>query len=128
MPRVYHRDSGDLSVSEDSDISDSLSYDSSDEDRRIKKRPVKKKSPRKVNNTNRSRKSTPLKRKVPNKKSNAPKKPLTPYMRYRNANIATVKQQNPTLGARDITILLSNNWKSLSAEDKEVNDFSPQYR
>jgi high mobility group protein B2 len=111
MPKVYHSDSED-SLSDETDITESedISEDSLDYKRKRKpaakqRKPVKK--------------SPTLKRKQPSRDKNAPKKPITAYLAYRNANITALKEANPKTTFSEHSKKLSEMWKELSHTEKE---------
>lgn len=53
------------------------------------------------------------------KDANAPKHPLTGYVRYMNEKRETIRLKNPTLTAVEITKLLAEEWGTLSDEVKK---------
>lgn len=52
--------------------------------------------------------------------SNAPKAPLTGYVRFLNEQREKVKLQRPELNFPEVTKLLGAQWSKLSVEDKQV--------
>lgn len=60
-----------------------------------------------------------VKRKRKNKDANAPKHPLTGYVRYMNEFREERRLKNPTLSAVDITKMLAEEWSNLSDEVKK---------
>ena len=60
------------------------------------------------------------KRKKPIKDENAPKQPLTGYVRFLNDRREKVRQDNPGLSFSEITKLLGSEWSTLPQQDKQV--------
>ncbi|KAJ7998264.1 hypothetical protein DPEC_G00220830 [Dallia pectoralis] len=59
------------------------------------------------------------KRKKPVKDSNAPKAPLTGYVRFMNDRREQVRAERPDVPFPEITRMLGNEWSKLPAEDKQ---------
>ncbi|XP_052872504.1 high mobility group protein 20A [Anopheles cruzii] len=71
--------------------------------------------------TKQSAKKTPTKRKrrkAP-KDANAPKHPLTGYVRYMNEHREAVRQKNPNLSHVELTKLMAEEWSKLPEEKKK---------
>ncbi|GBB90664.1 hypothetical protein RclHR1_01770012 [Rhizophagus clarus] len=61
------------------------------------------------------------------KDPNAPKRPLNAYLRFSSLKRAELKQQNPGMGPKEITIMLGEAWRKLSeAEKKSYHDLVTQ--
>ncbi|PKC12891.1 HMG-box [Rhizophagus irregularis] len=59
------------------------------------------------------------------KDPNAPKRPLNAYLRFSLVKRAELKQQNPGMGPKEITIMLGEAWRKLSEDEKKViTDFT----
>lgn len=52
--------------------------------------------------------------------TNAPKQPLTGYVRFLNDRREKIRADNPTLSFSEITKLLGAEWTKLAADDKQV--------
>jgi len=111
MPKVYHSDSED-SLSDETDITESEDISEDSIDYKRKRKPTKQRKPVK--------KAPTLKRKqAPSRDKNAPKKPITAYLAYRNANIPALKEANPKTTFSEHSKKLSEMWKELSHAEKE---------
>ncbi|XP_053665152.1 high mobility group protein 20A [Anopheles marshallii] len=64
-------------------------------------------------------KTTKKKRPKPPKDANAPKHPLTGYVRYMNENREGVRQKNPTLTPIEITKIMAEEWSKLPEDRKK---------
>ncbi|XP_055596988.1 high mobility group protein 20A [Uranotaenia lowii] len=64
-------------------------------------------------------KQVPKNKKRKAKDVNAPKHPLTGYVRYMNEFRETIRSKNPTLPAMEITKLLAEDWSALSEDAKK---------
>uniref|UniRef100_A0A2M4ASV7 Putative nucleosome-binding factor spn pob3 subunit n=1 Tax=Anopheles triannulatus TaxID=58253 RepID=A0A2M4ASV7_9DIPT len=62
---------------------------------------------------------TKRKRKKPPKDANAPKHPLTGYVRYMNEHRDAVRQKHPTLSHMDLTKLMAEDWSKLPEDKKK---------
>uniref|UniRef100_H2Y957 HMG box domain-containing protein n=1 Tax=Ciona savignyi TaxID=51511 RepID=H2Y957_CIOSA len=60
------------------------------------------------------------KRKKSSKDDNAPKKPLSGYVRFMNKRRDEILRHNPTLTFAEITKLLGEEWSSLSPSEKRI--------
>ncbi|CAB4419060.1 unnamed protein product [Rhizophagus irregularis] len=54
------------------------------------------------------------------KDPNAPKRPLNAYLRFSLVKRAELKQQNPGMGPKEITIMLGEAWRKLSEDEKKT--------
>lgn len=54
---------------------------------------------------------------------NAPKQPLTGYVRFLNDRREKIRADNPTLTFSEITKLLGAEWTKLPADEKQVQTF-----
>lgn len=61
------------------------------------------------------------KRKKPVKDSNAPKAPLTGYVRFMNDRREQLRAERPDVPFPEITRMLGNEWSKLPQEDKQVS-------
>lgn len=61
------------------------------------------------------------KRKKPMKDSNAPKAPLTGYVRFMNDRREQLRAERPDVPFPEITRMLGNEWSKLAAEEKQVS-------
>lgn len=52
---------------------------------------------------------------------NAPKQPLTGYVRYLNENREKVRGENPGATFSEVTKILACEWSKLTAQDKQVH-------
>uniref|UniRef100_A0A182FLV4 Uncharacterized protein n=2 Tax=Anopheles albimanus TaxID=7167 RepID=A0A182FLV4_ANOAL len=68
-----------------------------------------------------TQKSAPMKRKrkKPPKDANAPKHPLTGYVRYMNEHRDAVRQKHPNLSHMDVTKLMAEDWSKLPEDKKK---------
>uniref|UniRef100_A0A2M4BUC2 Putative nucleosome-binding factor spn pob3 subunit n=1 Tax=Anopheles marajoara TaxID=58244 RepID=A0A2M4BUC2_9DIPT len=68
-----------------------------------------------------AQKSAPMKRKrkKPPKDVNAPKHPLTGYVRYMNEHRDAVRQKHPNLSHMDVTKLMAEDWSKLPEDKKK---------
>uniref|UniRef100_A0A182RXD4 HMG box domain-containing protein n=1 Tax=Anopheles funestus TaxID=62324 RepID=A0A182RXD4_ANOFN len=64
-------------------------------------------------------KTTKKKRQKPPKDANAPKHPLTGYVRYMNENRESVRQKNPSLTSIEITKIMAEEWTKLPEDRKK---------
>lgn len=51
---------------------------------------------------------------------NAPKQPLTGYVRYLNENREKVRGENPGATFSEVTKILACEWSKLTSQDKQV--------
>lgn len=65
------------------------------------------------------------KRKKPMKDSNAPKAPLTGYVRFMNDRREQLRAERPDVPFPEITRMLGNEWSKLPPEDKQVGEEAP---
>ena len=61
------------------------------------------------------------KRKKAMKDENAPRQPLTGYVRFLNERREKVRAENPNLSFSEITKLLGAEWSKLPPQDKQVS-------
>lgn len=61
------------------------------------------------------------KRKKPMKDSNAPKAPLTGYVRFMNDRREQLRAERPDVPFPEITRMLGNEWSKLPPEEKQVS-------
>ncbi|KAL9985554.1 hypothetical protein ACROYT_G007975 [Oculina patagonica] len=64
------------------------------------------------------------KRKKPDKDLNAPKAPLTGYVRFLNEHREKVRAENQDLPFHEVTKILGNMWSQLPAQQKQVTAVS----
>lgn len=64
------------------------------------------------------------KRKKPMKDSNAPKAPLTGYVRFMNDRREQLRAERPDVPFPEITRMLGNEWSKLPPEEKQVSEES----
>lgn len=62
------------------------------------------------------------KRKKPMKDSNAPKAPLTGYVRFMNDRREQLRAERPDVPFPEITRMLGNEWSKLPPEEKQVSE------
>jgi hypothetical protein len=87
-------------------------------EKKEKKEPKEKKAKREKATTNKS---------TLKKDPNAPKKPLTAYILYSNANRERIKQENPDIKFTDVAKALAAEWNDLSeAAKKKYTDLNAQ--
>lgn len=55
--------------------------------------------------------------------TNAPKAPLTGYVRFLNEQREKVRTEHPELNFPEVTKLLGAQWSKLSVEEKQVGNF-----
>jgi len=60
------------------------------------------------------------KRKKPDKDLNAPKAPLTGYVRFLNEHREKVRAENQDLPFHEVTKILGNMWSQLPSQQKQV--------
>lgn len=60
------------------------------------------------------------KRKKPDKDINAPKAPLTGYVRFLNEHREKVRAENQDLPFHEVTKILGNMWSQLPSQQKQV--------
>lgn len=65
------------------------------------------------------------KRKKPMKDSNAPKAPLTGYVRFMNDRREQLRAERPDVPFPEITRMLGNEWSKLPPEEKQVSEKVP---
>lgn len=65
------------------------------------------------------------KRKKPMKDSNAPKAPLTGYVRFMNDRREQLRAERPDVPFPEITRMLGNEWSKLPPEEKQVSEEVP---
>ena len=63
------------------------------------------------------------KRKKPDKDLNAPKAPLTGYVRFLNEHREKVRAENQDLPFHEVTKILGNMWSQLPSQQKQVGIF-----
>lgn len=62
------------------------------------------------------------------KDSNAPKAPLTGYVRFMNDRREQLRAERPDVPFPEITRMLGNEWSKLAAEEKQVSHGAPRRR
>ena len=108
-------ESGSASEDEDEDDEDDV-IGSSDDDEERKPKGKKRKAPAPGKKSKEVKES---KKKKAKKDPNAPKKPLSSFMLFSGEMRSKVKEENSSLGVKEIAKLLGEKWKALGSEEKE---------